>query len=176
MQPADLAALPAWSDDGHLHVVVETPRGASVKLAWKPTLGAFTLSRALPLGVTYPHDWGFVPGTRADDGDPLDALVLHDASTYPDVVLPCRPLALVVVEEEDVHGARRRNDRVIAVPVGVERLSDLSRLSDLPARVRDELERFFLNATYFMAKHVRIVGWKDEADAKALVREKEMPR
>jgi inorganic pyrophosphatase len=173
MRPADLATLPTWSDDGDLHVVIETPRGASVKLAWQPQLGAFLMKRALPLGVTYPHDWGFVPGTRADDGDPLDALVLHDASTYPGIVLPCRPLGLIMLEEDEDGGERQRNDRVIAVPVGIDRAADLRRLSDLAPRLRDELERFFLNTTFFTSKNAAIVGWKDEEETRALVRRTE---
>jgi inorganic pyrophosphatase len=71
-------------------MIVETPRGSSVKLAYEPGVKAFTVTRALALGITYPFDWGFLPRTIAEDGDPLDALAVHDSATYPGVILPCR--------------------------------------------------------------------------------------
>jgi inorganic pyrophosphatase len=79
----DLADLPHSPGEGILHVVVESQAGATSKIKWDPELGVFALSRPLPLGVAYPHDWGFVPGTRAADGDPFDALVLSQGSSYP---------------------------------------------------------------------------------------------
>ncbi len=70
-----LHKLPARDDEGDVRVVVEAPRGSGLKLKYEPSLGAFEHGRMLPLGLTYPYDWGFVPGTKAEDGDPLDALV-----------------------------------------------------------------------------------------------------
>jgi inorganic pyrophosphatase len=67
--------LPPSSQDGVLNVIIESPAGATAKIAWDDEAGLFALSRPLPLGLAYPHDWGFVAGTRAPDGDPLDALV-----------------------------------------------------------------------------------------------------
>lgn len=171
MNLVDPSTLPTWSADGDLHVVVETPRGASVKLAWDPDLPAFTMRRALALGVTYPYDWGFVPGTRAEDGDPLDALVLHDAATYPGVVLACRALGTVELLEDGDDGDRLANHRVVAVPVRIDRLSDLKTLDDLPRRTRDEIEQFFLSATFFTSKNAEIRGWKDADATREYVRQ-----
>lgn len=175
MNSIDLATLPTWSADGDLHVVVETPRGASVKLAWDPELPAFTMTRSLALGVTYPYDWGFVPGTRAEDGDPLDALVVHDSATYPGVVLACRALGLVELIEDGDDGQRQANHRVVAVPVGYERMADMRTLDDLPRRVREEIEQFFLSATFFTAKNAEIRGWKGAEDTEAYVRRCQRP-
>jgi inorganic pyrophosphatase len=91
----DFLSLPSYAKDGSLHVVVESPRGSQVKVKYEPELGAFTLSRPLVLGLRYPYDWGFVPGTRADDGDPLDAMLLFDLPTYPGLVIPCRPIGVL---------------------------------------------------------------------------------
>ena len=167
----DLYRLPTWSSGGDLHVVIETPQGSSAKLAWDPDLGAFTMTRALPLGVTYPHDWGFVPGTRAEDGDPLDALVLHDTGTHPGVVLACRPIGLIELVEDDDDGQRQHNHRLIAVPTRNERWADTTTLDDLPRRTRDEIERFFLNTTFFTAKNAEILGWRSAEDTARHVRE-----
>jgi inorganic pyrophosphatase len=72
-----LSNLPTYADEERVHAVVEAPKGSGVKFKYDEKLGAFTVTRALPLGLTYPFDWGFVPSTQAPDGDPLDVLILH---------------------------------------------------------------------------------------------------
>src|SRR5690349_19179248 len=110
-----LAKLPAFDADGHLHVVVESPRGSGLKLKFDSKTGAFGLSRPLPKGLTFPYDWGFVPSTRGADGDPLDAMVVWEETSFPGVVLACRLVAVVRVEQNSQRdsGKRERNDRVI---------------------------------------------------------------
>src|SRR6185503_10743895 len=104
-----------FTDDGDLRMVVETPRGATVKLKYEPEMRIFTVSRALSLGIAYPFDWGFIPDTKCEDGDPLDALGIHDSATYPGVVLPCRPLGVVEVSQKSKSG-REQNPRLILMP------------------------------------------------------------
>jgi len=163
--PPNLLTLPARDGSGAIHVVVETPRGSRVKLKYSSELGTLVLSRPLTLGLTYPFDWGFVPSTKAPDGDPVDAMVLLDASTYPGVVVCCRPLALLEVEQNARKGGgRERNDRIVAAPVSAPRAPDA-----LSARVREELAAFFVSVTLFEGKDVRILGWDDAAAAEALI-------
>jgi len=164
-----LDRLEPYDDDGALRVVVEAPRGASVKLKYDPELRAFTVARQLPLGLAYPFDWGFIPGTLAEDGDPVDALAVHDATTYPGVVLPCRALAVVAVEQDADKGGREMNDRIIAVPSWHERLGTLQHHRDIPPRLKLEIEQFFLSATFFTSKNARIRGWRGVKMATALV-------
>jgi Inorganic pyrophosphatase len=78
----NFAKLQPFKEDGDLNMVVETPRGSSVKLRYDPKARVFTVSRAVTLGLSYPFDWGFIPGTEAEDGDPVDALALHDNRTF----------------------------------------------------------------------------------------------
>jgi hypothetical protein len=77
----NLTKLPTWADKAHIHAVVETPRGSRCKLEFDPKHRAFTLAKPLLAGLTYPYDWGFIPSTEAEDGDPLDVLVIHEAAT-----------------------------------------------------------------------------------------------
>ena len=80
---SSLAHLPIWDKQKFLHIVVETPRGSRAKFAFDPELQTFVLTKPLLHGLSYPYDWGFVPSTKAADGDPLDAIVIHEAVTYP---------------------------------------------------------------------------------------------
>lgn len=160
----DLQALPTFDRDDIFHVVVESPRGSAVKWKYSPELGAMTISRPLVLGLVYPCDWGFVPSTLCPDGDPLDAAVWWDVPSYPGVVLPCRALGVVQVEQRHAEGNRIRNDRVLAVPVAARREALITE------RVRQEIEHFFLAATALEGKDAHIVGWGDGGAALALVR------
>lgn len=161
---ADLMRLPTRDGAGALHVVVETPAGSRVKLKYARELQAFTLSRPLVLGVVYPFDWGFVPSTKAADGDPVDVMIVADVATYPGVVIPCRPLAVLEVEQNAKAGGRERNDRIVAQPVKAHRTAPLS------DRMREELEAFFLATATLEDKDLRLLGWGDGAAADALVR------
>ncbi len=112
---SNLFKLPTWADKDHIYAVVETPRGSRVKLEFDPKLRAFTLAKPLFAGLTYPYDWGFVPSTKAEDGDPLDVLIIHDAATYPGLVLKCKPIGILEVLQSH-KSKKERNDRVFALP------------------------------------------------------------
>ncbi len=170
----DLSAIPAFASDDVYHVVVEAPRGSTLKLKYEPRWKAMSISRPLPLGVTFPYDWGFVPSTLAPDGDPLDALVMWDVPSYPGVVVPCRAIGVLQVEQNKTKGdpwQRVRNDRVLSMPVDARREQTLTSANDLRERVRQELETFTIASTALEGKDVRIVGWGDAATALALVRD-----
>ena len=89
---ATFLKLPTWADKDLTNCVVETPRGISCKLDWDPGLKVFTLAKPLMAGLTYPYNWGFIPSTEAEDGDPIDVLIIHNSKTYPGVVLRCHPV------------------------------------------------------------------------------------
>lgn len=168
----DLTRLPLRGRGGAFHVVVESPRSATVKLKYEPELGAFTVSKPLVHGLRYPFDWGFVPSTLAPDGDPLDALVYWDQSTYPGVVLPCRALGVLKVDQKKRRGGgRERNDRLLVVPIIAARAENLRSFEDLSRREREELEHFFTAAVAFADKDVRILGWEGPEAAEQMVQE-----
>jgi inorganic pyrophosphatase len=165
---ANLLRLPTFDRDGALHVVVESPRGSRVKLQYDPELEAFTLSRPLILGLRYPFDWGFVSSTVGPDGDPIDAMVLSEAPTFPGVVLACRTLGALAVTQNGPDG-RVRNDRLLMVPVKAPRTDGIVDARQLHERVRKELEQFFIAAVALADKDVQIEGWEGPDEAMALI-------
>ena len=169
----NLDAIPAFAADDAFHLVVESPRGATLKLKYEHEWNAMSISRPLPLGIAFPFDWGFIPSTLAADGDPLDAMAIWDVPSYPGVVLRCRAVGVLYVEQnrsKDDRSQRIHNDRVLAVPVEARREQGLGEVDELPLRVRQELERFTVAATALEGKDAQVVGWGDAAAALALIR------
>jgi inorganic pyrophosphatase len=166
-----LNELPTFAEKDIFHVVVESPRGSAVKLKYRADLYAMSVSRPLPLGLVYPFDWGFVPSTKGKDGDPVDAALLWDVSTFPGVVVPCRAIALVKVEQRRKDGQGRiRNDRVLALPIDARREGELTSSASLSRRIRDEIDHFFIAATALEGKEAKILGWAGADAALDLLR------
>ena len=165
----NLLKIPTWADDQSVYAVVETPRGSSCKLDFDPELRVFTLAKPLMVGLTYPYDWGFIPSTRAEDGDPLDVMVIHDAATTPGLVLRCKIIGVLQTIQKTKR-TRIRNDRVIAVTKDSHRERELQGVEDLPSEVKEELEKFFVATDELEAKTLKFLGWQGPAQAKKLVR------
>jgi len=163
----DLVSLPARNGEGVL-VVVETPAGSRVKLKLDPELGQITVSRPLPLGLHYPFDWGFIPSTKAEDGDPLDAMLYGTGPGQPGTIVPARLLGVLKVEQNRKQGpGRQRNDRLFLEPLQAAHGDAPKDVFALPERLRAELEDFFLWSTRWEKKDLRFLGWSgiDEAEA-----------
>jgi inorganic pyrophosphatase len=166
----NLAKLPTWTKDGNVHVVVETPRGACAKTKFDLELEVFALTKPLMLGLAFPFDFGFVPSTLADDGDPLDAMVLHDMATWPGLVIRCRVIGAVKVAQREGKGPRVRNDRLMVVPEEDHRGEELKDARRLPRATRTELERFFSASVVLKKKELEFLGWTGAKDAEKLIR------
>src|SRR5580704_1027599 len=97
-----------------LNVVVETPKGSRVKYAYDPESGFFQLSKALPEGMVFPFNFGFIPKTLAADGDPLDVLILNEEPLISGCLLKVRPIAVVKATQTEKENSKPiRNDRII---------------------------------------------------------------
>jgi inorganic pyrophosphatase len=106
-------------DKGLLRVVIETPKGSRNKFAFNEDERIFELKKVLPAGMTFPYDFGFVPSTKADDGDPVDDLVLMDEPAFAGCALSCRLIGVIQGEQGDKKKKKRiRNDRIVAVEAG----------------------------------------------------------
>ncbi|HEY0179548.1 MAG TPA: inorganic diphosphatase [Dokdonella sp.] len=152
--PTNLAAIGADSADGRYYVVVEVQAGSRNKYKFEPRLGAFVLHRVLPAGLAFPCGFGFVPSTKGEDGDPLDALVFLDEPAPVGTVVDCRLVG--VIECEQSHDGRTvRNDRLLAVAAQSPTYRDCRDLGDLDAATIDAIERFFV--AYNERRGVRFV-------------------
>jgi inorganic pyrophosphatase len=154
-----------WVDGSRdVHVLVEAPAGSRCKFRLDLPTATFRVARVLPLGLVFPYEFGSVCGTLADDGDPLDCMVLLEAPTFPGCVLEAR-LVGVLEARERADGRWRRDDRLLAVARASRRFGRLRTLSALGDRV-DEIERFLVRQK---EEGFRVVARRDAAAARAAV-------
>ncbi len=146
----------AESDDELLRIVIETPKGSRNKFAFDADEKVFELKRVLPAGMAFPWDFGFVPSTKAGDGDPVDVLILMDEPAYPGCVIYGR--AIGVIEGEQVDGKHTdRNDRIVAVEIQNHQWAHIKHVDDLGKTFLKELEEFFVNFHKLSGKAYRIL-------------------
>src|SRR5437868_12433074 len=152
-----------------LRVVIETPKGSRNKFAFNPDERIFELKKVLPAGMAFPYDFGFVPSTKADDGDPIDVLVLMDEPAFPGCALTCRPIGVIEGEQGDKKD-KERNDRIIAVQQDAHSWADIKTVFDLSKEFCRELEEFFVNYHKLSGKEYRVLGVKGPDQARKLVK------
>lgn len=157
------------NDRNMLRVVIETPKGSRNKFAFDPKERTFELKKVLPSGMAFPYDFGFVPSTKADDGDPVDVLVLMDEPAFPGCVLSCRPIGVIEGEQGDKK-KRVRNDRIVAVEKDAHSWEDIKKVDDLGKPFVRELEEFFVNYHRLTGKRYRIVGLKGPDAVRKMVK------
>jgi inorganic pyrophosphatase len=141
--PTQLQAVD-HDDSGIVQVVIETPKGSRNKYAFDPKQRIFELKKVLPAGMAFPYDFGFLPRTLAEDGDPVDVLVLMDEPAFPGCLLKCRLIGII----EGRQGTRKkmtRNDRIVAVEKENHSFADIKVIEDLGKEFLCELEEFFVN-------------------------------
>jgi inorganic pyrophosphatase len=138
-----LTDIPAFDPGGDLNVVIETPKGSHNKHAYDEEVGAFRFQGVMPEGNLFPHDFGFVPSTLGEDGDPLDVLVLLDVPLPVGCLLSARPLGVIEAEQWERGGKAERNDRLLAVATKARTHAHVHRLEDLRPGLLDEIEAFF---------------------------------
>jgi inorganic pyrophosphatase len=153
-----------------VYVIIDTPAASRNKYKYDAKLMMFRISRILPEGSVFPYDFGFIPGTRAEDGDPLDVMVLGLAPSFPGCVLTARLLG--VLRAQQVESRRRvRNDRLIAVAETPVNRSALKGLHSMSSEQLRAIEHFFVSYNLFQGREFRITGRGGARMADALVTE-----
>jgi len=143
-QPFPLLELPPWdSSTGLLHVIVDTPKGSRIKFKYEPHKQIYEASYLFPAGTFFPFDFGSIPSTLADDGDPLDVLVLMEQPSFTGCLVSVRPIGVLAAKQTQ-EGKTNRNDRLIGVAEVSRTYQNLQTLKDVPARLLSEIERFFV--------------------------------
>ena len=157
-------------DKSLLRVVIETPKGSRNKFAFNKKEGIFELKTVLPSGMTFPYDFGFVPRTLAEDGDPIDVLVLMDEPAFPGCALSCRAIGVIEGEQTGKKEGKERNDRIVAIEKDAHSWEDVKTVSDLGKQFAKELEDFFVNYHALLGGRYRILGLKGPRQAVKLVK------
>jgi inorganic pyrophosphatase len=127
-------------------VVVETPKGSAEKYDYIPNTPFFKMSKILPSGMVFPYDFGFIPKTKGEDGDPLDVIIISEFNSFPGVIIECRIIGGMKAEQSKGEDSKEmiRNDRFIAIPKCSNIFQDVHEVKDLPKQVMKELEAFFV--------------------------------
>jgi inorganic pyrophosphatase len=162
---------PFDSDDPNLlQVIVETPRGSRNKFAYDPEQYIFVLKKVLPAGMVFPYDFGFVPSTKADDGDPIDVLVLLEEPVAVGCLTKCRLIGALLGEQRG-KGERKfiRNDRLLAVEHASQTYSEINNISEVSQRLLHELEQFFVQYQALSGAEFRPLGRKGPNGARKLL-------
>ncbi|MEM8614492.1 MAG: inorganic diphosphatase [Cyanobacteria bacterium P01_H01_bin.105] len=160
----DLSRIPAQPKPGLINVLIEIAGGSKNKYEFDKDINAFALDRVLFSSVQYPYDYGFVPNTLADDGDPLDGMVLMDEPTFPGCVIAARPIGML----EMIDGGDR-DEKILCVPDKDPRYVDVKTLDDVASHRLDEIAEFFKTYKNLEKKVTEILGWKGLDEVQPLV-------
>jgi inorganic pyrophosphatase len=140
--------------------IIEIPRGSRNKYEFDADSQSIRLDRVLYSSVHYPGDYGFIAGTRCDDGDPLDVLILVEEPTFPGCRVRARPIGVLCMDDEC-----REDEKILAVPEGDPRFAEVSDLGDLPQHWLTEVENFFATYKTLEGKSAETGGWKGAKEA-----------
>jgi inorganic pyrophosphatase len=152
-------------DEKAIQVIIETPKGSRNKFAFDPEQKVFELKKVLPAGMTFPYDFGFIPSTKAEDGDPMDVLVLMDEPAFPGCLLKCRLIG-IIEGEQGKKKDKERNDRIVAIEQANHSYAHVEHIDDLGEEFVKELEQFFVNYHELTGKEYRIVDVRGPGEAR----------
>ncbi len=140
----------------HFNCTIETPKHSNAKYNYDPHCGGFVLAKYLPVGFVFPYDFGFIPGTLGEDGDPLDVVVISEQGTFPGCILSCRVIGAIKAVQKDDAGNEIENDRFLVVPEASKILENVQRVVQLPEKLLEELQNFFVAYNKLEGRHFQL--------------------
>ena len=151
-------------------IIIETPKGCRNKYAYDEGSRGFRLKKILPAGTVFPFDFGFIPNTKGEDGDPLDVLVIMDEPAYPGCIVESRIVGALKAKQTERNKKTERNDRLIAVSVVSNSYSEVRSLEDINKNILDEIEHFFISYNEQAGKKFEPLGWAEAKEAVRLIK------
>ncbi len=158
------------ADTKYINVIIETPKGSRNKYTFDPETELFKLTKILPEGLNFPLHFGFIPGTKGEDGDPLDVLVLMDEPSYPGNLIECKVLGVIEAEQTEKDGENMRNDRLVAAAVESHRYKEFNNITKLDKYLLDEIINFFITYNKMSNKIFKPIGNKGSQTAISLIK------
>lgn len=149
-----------------VNVVIEIPAGSKNKYEYDEELDVIVLDRVGYAAMAHPYDYGFIPATRSEDGDHLDAFVILDHSVFPGCVVAARPVGMVNMIDDG-----EGDEKIICVPAKDPRYDHITDLDQLSPHLPKEIQHFFEHYKDLQAKKCEITGWGDAAAAKKTIEE-----
>ncbi|MGZ3871500.1 MAG: inorganic diphosphatase [Mucilaginibacter sp.] len=153
----------------NITAMVECPKGFNQKFDYDPVEKQFRLSKILPAGLVFPFDFGMIPGTRGEDGDPLDIIVISESGTFPGCLIECRLIGALQAEQTERNGETVRNDRLIGIPVVSQQFAEVNTLRQLPDAILNQVEAFFKNYNEQAGKVFKVTARLGAAEAAQLL-------
>jgi inorganic pyrophosphatase len=158
-------------DNDEWRVVIETPKGSRNKYKFDDKVRTFILNGVLPEGMSFPYDFGFLPATRADDGDPIDVLLIMDEPAFCGCVVAARLIGVIEAEQTETDGSAERNDRLVAISTKCRNHAQIKSLKDLDSNRLDEIEQFFVSYNRVRGKQFKILHVGGPSKAQALAQQ-----
>jgi inorganic pyrophosphatase len=155
-----------------IEVVIETPKESGQKYDYDPETKFFKLKKILPSGMVFPFDFGFIPHTKGDDGDPLDIIVISDSCSFPGCMMECRLIGGFKAMQTDSTNKKKiiRNDRFMGIPSQSVLYQKIKSIEDLPDKILQELEDFFINYNKIQNKKFKILSKLNPASAIKIIK------
>lgn len=154
----DLNAGPSEPDV--LYAVIEIPKGSRNKYEYNKDIEAFALDRVLQSPIHYPAEYGIIPQTLWDDGDPMDMIVLIEQPTFPGCVIEVRPVGIMRMNDSG-----DSDDKILSVPINDPKYKNVVDLEDVPETILKEIRGFFESYKKLEGKETKVLGWDDRKAA-----------
>jgi inorganic pyrophosphatase len=158
-------------DDKGIYAVIETPHGSRNKYDYDLENDFFQLNKVLPSGTSFPLDFGFIPHTLGEDGDPLDVLVISDFPSFPGCVIACRVIGVIEAKQKEKKQKPVRNDRLIAVASESLCYSNLKEIADINENLLNEVVHFFEYYNQMAGKKFKLIKTRSSRAALKLIQQ-----